>query len=131
MVFSTAAEFQDAKGFGAVELVCKLWANWNASSHPLNAAASHQPEMGLPKWEGCGKRLAPDDQGAKDTSQQRAFAPPERPVESLPKSRRSRGEFPDPRYSPMLESNSSSRSNCSGNAAAEPCSASSSASLDG
>ncbi|MCX8477783.1 MAG: putative Ig domain-containing protein, partial [Sphingomonas sp.] len=38
---------------------------------------------------------------------------------------------PDPRYAPMLESSSSSCSSCSGNPAAEPCSASSSASSDG
>jgi hypothetical protein len=32
MVFSTAAEFQEAKGFGAVELGCRRWASWRASS---------------------------------------------------------------------------------------------------
>ena len=63
-----------------------------------------------------GFALAPAGKAGGVTSQEQTF---------------SRGEFPDPRYSPMLESNSSSCSSCSGNPAAEPCSASSSASLDG
>src|SRR5581483_7794047 len=42
-----------------------------------------------------------------------------------------RRECSDLRYAPMLESTSSSCSSCSGNPAAEPWSASSSASLDG
>ena len=40
MVFSTAAEFQDAKGFGAVELGCRPWASWSASSHPGESRAT-------------------------------------------------------------------------------------------
>lgn len=31
MIFSTVAEFQEAKGFGALELGCKLLASWSAS----------------------------------------------------------------------------------------------------
>lgn len=61
-------------------------------------------------------RPAPAGKAGRVTSQEQTYA---------------RGEFPDPRYSPMLEINSSSCSNCSANAAAEPCNASSSASLDG
>ncbi|NJL73139.1 MAG: ATPase [Candidatus Competibacteraceae bacterium] len=57
LIFSTAAEFQKAKGFGALELGQETLANWNASSHPAEmprslvrpAAGRRQPVESRPR----------------------------------------------------------------------------------